>query len=152
MRGSPGGEKMLPPHLKKRFLDLARSIASWSKDPNTQVGAVAVNEARAVIETGYNGLPRGVHDHAERMERPAKYLWTAHAEENLVAHAARERLKGSTVFVTHLCCPPCTRMLINAGVAEVVIGPGQTAMPAEQFEVSRTMFDEAGVRVLYHAG
>ena len=141
---------MFAPHWIERFLNLARLIASWSKDPSSKVGAVAVNDARAVIETGYNGLPRGVQDHADRMERPAKYLWTARAEENLVAHAARDRLKGTTVFVTHLCCPACTRMLINAGVCEVVVGPGTTSMPAEQFEVSRTMFDEAGVKVLYH--
>ena len=105
----------------QRFLDLAAHVAGWSKDPSTRVGAVAVDpDSRAVLSTGYNGLPRGVEDHCSRMQRPGKYLWTAHAEENLVAHAARHTLRGATVYVTHLCCANCTRMLINAGVAKIV--------------------------------
>jgi len=129
------------------FLGMARHVASISKDPSTKVGAVAVNKARALIETGYNGIPRGVKDYPERMLRPAKYLWTAHAEENLVAHAARTRLEGSTVYVTHMCCAACTRMLINAGVAEVVVGSGRTSMPAEHFDAAFAMLAEAGVRI-----
>jgi dCMP deaminase len=132
---------------QKRFLDIARQIATWSKDPSTQVGAIAVSPVRAILETGYNGLPRGVEDKPARMERPAKYIWTAHAEANLVAHAARERLEGSTVYVTHMCCADCTKLLINAGVAAVVVGPGTTSMPEEQFTAAFEMLFEAGVRV-----
>ena len=40
----------------KRFLEMAKLVASWSKDPSTQVGAVAVRN-RTVIAQGYNGLP-----------------------------------------------------------------------------------------------
>jgi dCMP deaminase len=132
----------------QRFLDLAAVVAAWSKDPSTKVGAVAVHPAsRAVLETGYNGLPRGVEDQPCRMERPAKYLWTAHAEENLVAHAARKTLEGATVYVTHLCCANCTRMLINAGVKRIVCGPGLTNMDYEHFTVARKMMAEAGVEL-----
>lgn len=131
----------------QRFLDLAKTVASWSKDPSTQVGAVAVGSSKQILETGFNGLPRGVQDLPERMERPAKYIWTAHAEENLVAHAARKQLEGSTVYVTHLCCNACARMLINAGVAKVVVGGGLTSMPVEQFQAAVTMFNEAGVQL-----
>ena len=46
----------------KRFLEMAKLVASWSKDPSTQVGAVAVRN-RTVIAQGYNGFPRGVDDH-----------------------------------------------------------------------------------------
>ena len=132
---------------QERFLSLAQTVAQWSKDPTTKVGAVAVAHSKQILETGFNGLPRGVQDLPERMERPAKYIWTAHAEENLVAHAARKVLEGSTVYVTHLCCTACARMLINAGVAKVVIGGGQTSMPLEQFEAALTMFEEAGVEL-----
>jgi dCMP deaminase len=131
-----------------RFLTLAQHVAGWSKD-TTKVGAVAVDYAKRVLETGYNGLPRGVRDLPERMERPAKYLWTGHAEANLVAHAARDRLQGSTVYVTHLCCSGCARSLINAGVAVVVCGDGTTSMPQEEFDVAVQMFREAGVRLIY---
>lgn len=132
---------------QERFLSLAQTVAQWSKDPTTKVGAVAVAHSKQILETGFNGLPRGVHDLPERMERPAKYIWTAHAEENLVAHAARKVLEGSTVYVTHPCCNACARMLINAGVAKVVVGSGQTSMPLEQFEAALAMFEEAGVEL-----
>lgn len=129
---------------KLRFLDLAKHVAQWSKD-TTKVGSVAVNSANAILTTGFNGPPRGVKDLPERFERPTKYTYAAHAEENLVAHAARQVLEGSTVFVTHMCCNACARMLINAGVARVCVGYGQTSMPKELFDAARTMFDEAGV-------
>lgn len=133
-------------------MGFAQHAALKSKDPTTQVGAVAIGDAKQVVETGFNGLPRGVEDRPERMERPAKYLWTSHAEENLVATAARARLAGTTVFVTHLCCNACARMMINAGVAKVVCGDGATHMPPEQFDIAVEMFKEAGVTLEYSNG
>lgn len=133
----------------RRFLDLARHIAQWSKDPTTHVGAVAVGAHKEILETGYNGLPRGVKDLPERMARPAKYLWTGHAEENLVAHAARPRLEGSHVHITHLCCCRCARMMINAGVAKITVGNGVTSMPQEEFDVALAMLAESGVVLEY---
>ena len=135
-----------------RFLKLAKNIASWSKDPNTSVGATAVSNTRAILESGFNGIARGVEDKPERMQRPQKYLWMGHAEENLVAHAARPRLEGSTVYVTHLCCSRCARMLINAGVAKVVCGDGVTSMPKEEFDVAVQAFKEAGVDLILYPG
>lgn len=128
-----------------RFLQLASLVASWSKDPTTQVGAMATDSHRCVLESGYNGPPRGVEDLEPRFQRPAKYLWTTHAEANLVAAAAKHRLSGSTVYVTHLCCAQCAALLINSGVASVVCGPGTTSMAPEQFQVALRMFEEAGV-------
>lgn len=138
----------------RRFLELAALVATWSKD-TTQVGCVARSADRVVLGTGYNGLPRGVDDRPERMIREGgvKYLWTAHAEENLVAQAARTgaSLEGSTVSVTHFPCSRCARSLINAGVARVeVAGDGVTSMPAEEFETARVMFEEAGLEVLIY--
>ena len=128
-----------------KFHRVANLISSFSKDPSTQVGAVAFDHSNRIIETGYNGLPRNVVDLPERMERPQKYLWTAHAEENLVAHAARSRLEGTTVVVTHFPCARCARMLINAGVAMVIYREQATAMDNEEFVVARQMFKEANI-------
>lgn len=131
------------------FMDMARLVATRSKDPSTKVGCVIVTPEKIVAGTGYNGIPRGVRDLPERMERPAKYLWTSHAEENAVAQAARigGRLGGSVAYVTHAPCARCARTLIQAGIIEVVIGNGTTSMPAEEFAVARAMFAEAGVHV-----
>lgn len=131
-----------------RFLQLASAVASWSKDPTTQVGAVAVDSHKRILETGYNGPPRGVDDLELRFQRPAKYLWTTHAEANLVASAAASRLRGSTVYVTHLCCAQCAALLVNAGVARIVCDRGITSMPQEQFEVAVRMLEEAGVELV----
>lgn len=131
------------------FMDMAKHVASRSKDPSTKVGCVIVSSDKVVVATGYNGLPIGVSDMPERMERPAKYLWTAHAEENAVALAARvgSRLKDATVFVTHQPCSRCARSLIQAGIQHVYVGEGKTSMPSEEFEVSAIMFREAGILV-----
>jgi dCMP deaminase len=132
---------------KKRFLRLAKEVASWSKDPTTKVGSVAVTKAKRIAGLGYNGPPTGVADTPERFERPAKYLYTCHSEQSLVATAARQVLEGTTVFVTHLPCSTCAALLINAGVAKIVVGDGTTSMPEEEFEVAQIMLAEAGVQL-----
>ena len=139
----------MTPRWINYFMEMAHHAASISKDPSTAVGAVAVDSDKNAIATGFNGLPRGVADIPERMERPAKYLWTSHAEENLVATAARagRSLSGARVFVTHYPCATCARLLIQAGVSELFVGDGKTSMPNEQFETSTMMFREAGVEV-----
>lgn len=132
------------------LMEMAWQVATRSKDPNTQVGCVIVTEDKVVAATGYNGLPRSVEDKPERMERPAKYLWTAHAEENAVAQAARigTRLKGGTAYITHEPCSRCARTLIQAGIEVVFTGSGKTSMPVDEFEVANIMFKEAGVQVV----
>jgi dCMP deaminase len=131
------------------FMGFAEHAAAKSKDPSTRVGCVIVGPDGEIRSTGYNGIPRGVRDSAERLERPAKYLWVSHAEENAVAHAARVgvSLKGCTAYVTHHPCSRCARTLIQSGVAAVVVGPSVTMMPAVEFETAREMFAEAGVKV-----
>ena len=45
----------------RRFLRLAREVASWSKDPSTKVGAVLVDPLdNTIVSLGYNGFPRRV--------------------------------------------------------------------------------------------
>ena len=135
---------------QQRFLDVATEVSTWSKDPSTKVGCVMVSEDGVIVATGYNGLPRGVQDHPERMGRPTKYLWTVHAEAAAVANAARSgaRLNGATAFVTHMSCAGCARLMLNAGIECVVIGHGQTSMPADEFEAAAIMFAEAGVKTM----
>jgi dCMP deaminase len=132
------------------FMEMAVVVASRSKDPSTKVGCVIVSEDKVVVSTGYNGIPSGVDDLPERMERPAKYLWTSHAEENAVAQAARvgARLRGGTAYVTHMPCARCARTLIQAGIVTVYVGNGTTSMPEEEFTVAKQMFREAGVLAL----
>jgi dCMP deaminase len=128
------------------LMGFAQHAALKSKD-STQVGAALVGPECEVRLTAYNGPPRGVADLPERRERPTKYLFASHAEANLVAFAAREgiRTAGCSVYVTHHPCSACARSLIQAGVKHVIVGPGTTSMPPEEFEVAAVMFEEAGV-------
>lgn len=130
------------------LLAIARGVATKSKD-TTKVGAVAVDDANFIKSTGFNGIPIGVEDRPERYERPEKYGWIAHAEANLVASAARLVLEGTTVVITHQPCDACARLLIQAGVKEVIFASTLTNMQALDpglLDRSKTMFLEAGVR------
>jgi len=131
------------------FIGFAEHAAKKSKD-STKVGAVLVGEDKEIRLTGYNGPPHGVLDLPERRERPTKYLFASHAEQNLIAFAAREgiKTKGCTVYVTHHPCANCAKTLIQAGIKRVVAGNGTTSMPAEEFTAASEMFIEAGVQIV----
>lgn len=135
----------------QRFLNLAQHIAFWSKDPSTQVGCVVVDPRRVVVGMGYNGFPRGVGDHVERLnDRPLKYQMVQHAEANAVLNASAS-VRGATAYVTHPCCANCAGLLIQAGVLRVVTKKPEAGLAErfrESFSTARTMFDEAGVS--YH--
>ena len=108
-----------------RFMAMAEHIANWSKDESTKIGAVVVGEDHQILATGYNGPPRGVDDDVpERKVRPAKYLYTAHAEANAVYNAAREgvSLDGCTMYISGLPpCNTCAHAIIQCGIREIVV-------------------------------
>ena len=55
-----------------RFLELARHISDWSKDPSTKVGCVVVGPDREIRSTGFNGFPRGIEDDDNRLQNRKK--------------------------------------------------------------------------------
>lgn len=135
-----------------RFLELARHISDWSKDPSTKVGCVVVGPDREIRSTGFNGFPRGIEDDDDRLQnREKKYPMICHAEENAIMHAARIgiSLKGNTAYVTWPPCSRCTRSLIQAGIKEVVY-PSEVEIPErweEDFSIAMEMMEEAGISV-----
>ena len=136
----------------RRFIDLARHIAAWSKDPSTQVGCVVVGPDREIRSTGFNGFPRGIEDSEGRLaDRQLKYPLICHAEENAIMHAARIglALKGCSAYVTWPPCTRCARSLIQAGV-RTVLYPADLEIPErwrEDFEMSTEMFREAKIEI-----
>ena len=90
-----------------RFMDLARHVGAWSKDRSRQVGCVVVGSDNSVRALGFNGFPRGLDDEKEqRHQRPAKYLWTEHAERNAIYSAARNGVSGCFAGASFgVCCP-----------------------------------------------
>lgn len=150
------------------FFELCGVIAKKSKDPSTKVGCVIVNSGHSIVSTGYNGFPIGVNDDlidtsdinspikmSPRYERPQKYFWTAHAEENAIALAARNgvSLNGTILYVNRMMpCTRCTRLIIQSGIKKVYVlqdAPQETVDRwKEENDISEIMFDEAGVELV----
>ena len=132
----------------KRFLDLCEHVATWSKDPSTKLGSVIVDSKKRVVSIGYNGFPRGVDDRHDRYEdRPTKYLFVAHAERNALDNAPM-MVDNCTMYVTLLPCNECAKSIIQKGITTVV-----TYRPEREdvfnWNITLTMFNEAGVNVVY---
>ena len=133
-----------------RYLGIVKAVAELSKDQSTKVGAVILGPGREIRSTGRNGFPRGVNDLVpERHERPLKYEWSCHAEENAITQAARSGVScdGCTMLVYGLqICPACARMCIQAGIRSIYMYcgpvPERWKKPAE---IALQMLREAGV-------
>lgn len=131
------------------MMEMAELASTRSKD-STKVGALLVGKHKEVLMTAFNGPPMFVLDLAERFVRPEKYLWASHAEANIIAFAARHGIKteGLGMVTTHCPCASCARSIIQAGIEWVAIGKGSTSMPEEEFAAAKTMFYEAGIKLL----
>ena len=135
------------------FMGIARVVASRSNCVKRKVAAVVTLDKR-IISTGYNGTPRGTtncneggcprcNDFAPGGTRLDECL-CSHAEENAITQAAYHgvSLKGGTIYTTFSPCLQCTKMIINAGLREVIF---QTDYPLG--EVSLGLLREAGIEL-----
>ena len=105
----------------KRFIEQAKLIASWSKDPSTKCGCVIVDKYHRVIGQGYNGFPSGFPDDFDLWNnRETKLDLVIHAEENAILFSKRD-LVGCTIYTVPM--PPCSRCagkIAQAGIRRVV--------------------------------
>jgi dCMP deaminase len=141
----------------RRFLDLAKQVSTWSKDPSTQVGAILVNDLKQVVGMGYNGFPRGVHDWQERYDdREIKYPMVVHAEVNAIiqaGHAARgSMLYVYPSFMLPPICADCAKAAIQAGIVGIVgYHPNETDERVKRWAGSishaKTMWKEVGLEI-----
>jgi dCMP deaminase len=131
----------------ERFLDLAKLVSTWSKDPSTKVGAVIADD-RKIISVGYNGFPEGVLDTAERYyDRETKYKYMVHAERNALLFA-NTSAKGMTLYTyPFMPCSECAGMVIQAGIKRVVTLINKNERWKKSFKITQRMFGEAGVRL-----
>lgn len=114
-----------PTKWEKRYLEIARQVASWSKDPSRKIGAVIVGNQGQIISQGFNGFARGIDDTPERYsDRATKYKFVVHAEANAIYNAIHNGASpsGATIFVTGLpVCHQCADAIIQTGVKRVVM-------------------------------
>lgn len=134
----------------ERYMRLAREVATWSKDPSTQIGAVAIGNKGEVLSTGYNGFPRNINDTDDRLNnRETKYKYIVHGEMNCIFNATYNgvSLNGSTMYVSGLpCCSDCAKGIIQVGVKRVVMdGDPNNERWKESVDLTLDMFKESGV-------
>ena len=131
-----------------RFLEMAKLVASWSKDPSTKVGTIAVRN-RTVIAQGYNGFPRGIDDNDRLDNRTVKYMYIVHSEMNAIYNAAENgvSLKGSTIYTVGLpVCHDCAKGLIQVGIKRVVTPEIETPERwLKSLSLTEEMFKEADI-------
>lgn len=129
----------------RKFMTLAEHVATWSKDPSTQVGCVIADDQNRVVSLGYNGFPRGVKDIASRYtDREEKYLFVAHAERNALDNAPLS-VEGCTLYSPLLPCNECAKSIIQKGIKKVVSYKPDEDRPHLHWDITEIMFKEAGV-------
>lgn len=134
-----------------RYLNIAKEVASWSKDPRRQIGAVIVGEMGQLVSQGYNGFPRGINDTDERYnDRDVKRTLVVHAEANAIYNALHNgaSTKGCSIYVTGLpVCHECAKAIIQSGIKKVIMDTAPSFDPRWQdsAKLSLDMFHEAGL-------
>lgn len=138
----------------KRYMGLAEQVSTWSKDPNTKVGAVIVGTKGQILTQGYNGFPRRIKDTPNRLDdRDTKLKFVVHAEMNAIFNATYSgvSLDGATLYVYGLpICSECAKGIIQVGIKKVVIQTESISIRPhweESWKLSAEMFREAGVTI-----
>ncbi|MRS12197.1 MAG: cytidine deaminase [Actinobacteria bacterium] len=141
---------MARPSWDEYFMAITDQVAERATCKRRKIGAVLVKDKR-ILATGYNGVPSGLAHCDEvgclREQRgiPSgtqhELCRGIHAEQNAVIQAARHgiAIDGATVYCTHQPCVLCAKILINAGVKEIVF---RDAYPDE---LACEMLAEAGI-------
>ncbi|KAM6939624.1 deoxycytidylate deaminase-like [Xenentodon cancila] len=108
------------------FMAVAFLSAQRSKDPSSQVGACIVNQENKIVGIGYNGMPNVCDDDLLPWSRSAddrldtKYPYVCHAELNAIMNKNSADVKGCTMYVALFPCNECAKLIIQAGLKEVV--------------------------------
>jgi dCMP deaminase len=140
----------------RRYLDVAKEVATWSKDPSKKIGAIAVGDKGQILSQGYNGFPRGVKDTDNRYDvREEKYKYVVHGEMNCIYNACNSgvSLNGATLYVTGLpVCSECAKGIIQVGINKVVMEYPKDIPDfwRESMLLTKQMFQEAGVVCMAH--
>ncbi|KAL7405139.1 hypothetical protein ABVT39_024272 [Epinephelus coioides] len=108
------------------FMAVAVLSAQRSRDPSTQVGACIVNQENKVVGVGNNGMPNGCDDaqlpwaRSDADPLKNKYLYVCHAELNAIMNKNSADLRDCTIYVTLFPCNECAKLIIQAGIMNVV--------------------------------
>lgn len=127
-----------------RGLEIAFTVAKWSKDPSTQVGACIMRPDNTIASFGFNGFPRGIKDDDRLNNREQKYELVVHAELNAIL-TAREPLNDYTLYCSLMTCCRCAVHVLQTGIARVVAPVPDNERWRESIENALLIYKEAGV-------
>lgn len=140
------------------FMLMAHLISQRSKDPNTQVGAVIVDENNVVLGMGYNGWPRGIATNAFPWSRGSgydkkdflqtKYPYVVHAEVNAILNT-NQSVKGSKMYCPVFPCNDCAKVIIQAGIKEVIYEEDKYP-EVDIFVAAKRLFEAANVKYTHY--
>ena len=145
------------PSWDQYFMTLANQVATRTTCVRRGVGCVLVRDKR-ILATGYNGAPTGLRHCFEtgclrqQLHVPSgqkhELCRALHAEQNALIQAARYGIsvEGATLYVNTQPCVLCAKMIINAGIVEVVY---QNPYPDE---LAMSMLEEAGMCIRVFEG
>ena len=140
------------PSWDEYFLSIARLVSTRSTCLRRSVGAVLVRDKK-ILATGYNGAPSKVRHCSEvgcvreKLKIPSgqrhELCRGLHAEQNAFLQAALHgtSLKGASLYSTTQPCIICAKMIINAGITEIVIRGGYPD------KLSKDILREARIKV-----
>lgn len=140
------------PSWDEYFMDITRRVATRSTCLRRAVGAILVHDKR-IIASGYNGGPSGLAHCLdigclrEKLGIPSgqqhELCRGIHAEQNAIIQAAHYgvSIEGSVLYCTTQPCTQCTKMLINAGITEIVYAEGYPD------DLARELLEESGIIV-----
>jgi len=135
-----------------RYLEMARLVSTWSKDPSTQTGAVIVRPNKSVASVGFNGFPQNMPDSPELYaNRDEKYSRIVHCEMNALLFT-KDNLHGYTLY-THpfLSCDRCFVHMLQAGITRFVAPQAteeQLTRWGPAFDRVRRYAAESGVQLI----
>jgi len=112
------------PTRDEKYMGLAFWIASFSKDPDTQVGALIISDENEPLGWGYNGPPSNFFDIDIDWRRPGKYSFIRHAAANAITHSHGSP-EGSTLYLTTHPCKICILDIVAVKIKKVIYFPFQ---------------------------
>lgn len=120
------------------YMALAFVACTRSLDPATKHGCFFAAANHRPLSFGYNGPPRNMPEKDVPLERPLKYYYMLHSEENAILNCGSD-LEGATAYVTGFPCSRCTRMMIQKGIKKIIWGPvGSVMLNVNDQEVQAT--------------
>jgi len=140
------------PTWDEYFMKITEEVSTRSTCLRRRVGAVIVKDKR-ILATGYNGAPSGLKHCLEvgcireiqNISSGEKHELCRglHAEQNAIIQAALHGIKigEASIYTTHQPCILCAKMLINAGIKEIIYRDAYLDSLAEK------MIEEAEIKI-----